>query len=180
SNPSDERFRAGAGRAGQDTRKEETSQPPAAPLRRPLVEPQRTLTFALIAASVLLTVMFHSPNETEIVCKHFFITEVHRSGDDSLSWIPARGLAELRRGELWRLVTPVFIHFTVAHILFNMLWLFGLGTQLELRYGTSRLALLFLLIAVPSNLCQYFLSTVTLDGMRLVTQPSPFFGGMSG
>src|SRR5438270_379342 len=83
--------------------------------------------------------------------------------------------------ELWRVVTPAFIHFSEFHILFNMLWLFSLGGQLELRYGSARLVVLVLLMAVPSNLCQYFFSTIVIEGWKpVVTQSSPLFGGMSG
>ena len=62
-----------------------------------------------------------------------------------------------------------------------MLWLLSLGSQLELRYGPRRLAVLVVLIAAVSNFCQYCFSTVELRGLvPVVTQSSPYFGGMSG
>src|SRR5262249_59186858 len=96
-----------------------------------------------------------------------------------IAWNPL--LPELKRGELWRVVTPAFIHISEWHLLFNMLCLIWLGTQLERRYGTGRFALLVLLMAVPSHLCQYFFPAVSLEGWRpVVAQPMPLFGGMSG
>jgi GlpG protein len=83
-------------------------------------------------------------------------------------WIRSNLLRDLKRGEIWRLVTPVFIHFGAIHLGFNMLWLFDLGTMIELRQSRRRLIELVLLIAVLSNLAQYY-----WDG-------SPRFGGMSG
>ena len=77
------------------------------------------------------------------------------------------GLPEIRHGELWRLFTPMFVHFGVMHILFNMLWLLDLGTMVERRQSTGVLAALVLVIAGLSNVAQY-----------LVIGPS--FGGMSG
>jgi GlpG protein len=76
-------------------------------------------------------------------------------------------LPEIRHGEVWRLVTPIFIHFTIAHILFNMLWLFDLGTMIERRQSTRVLSVLVLVIAVLSNFGQYLWQ-------------GPVFGGMSG
>jgi GlpG protein len=68
---------------------------------------------------------------------------------------------------LWRLVTPVFLHFGVLHILFNMMWLRNLGGAIEFVRGTRRFLLLFLLLAVISNVAQLLWS-------------GPRFGGMSG
>jgi GlpG protein len=76
-------------------------------------------------------------------------------------------LTELRQGQLWRLVTPVFLHFGFLHLFFNMLWLLDLGSMIEARLGTTRWLLLFAGLAVFSNLAQYFVS-------------GPSFGGMSG
>jgi GlpG protein len=61
----------------------------------------------------------------------------------------------------------VFIHFGVAHLLFNMLWLFQLGSMIEGRQGHIRFALLVLGLAAGSNIAQY-------------AYAGPSFGGMSG
>jgi GlpG protein len=67
------------------------------------------------------------------------------------------------------------------HLLFNMIWLFDLGGQIERRYGSLRLLFLVVVIAVLSNLAQYYLGKLTFDNGRLfVPQESPAFGGMSG
>lgn len=81
---------------------------------------------------------------------------------------PWRQLApEVRQGQVWRLVTPIFLHLSILHLVFNMLWLYQFGNAIENRRGTARFAALVLAIAVISNLAQY------------VTE-GPGFGGMSG
>ncbi|MBT6462394.1 MAG: rhomboid family intramembrane serine protease [Opitutae bacterium] len=75
--------------------------------------------------------------------------------------------SKVLQGELWRLVTPIFVHFGLLHVLFNMLWLFDLGGMIERRRGSLFLFLFVVIVAVSSNFCQYLLS-------------GPNFGGMSG
>ena len=77
------------------------------------------------------------------------------------------GFHDVQQGEVWRLVTPIFIHFGILHILFNMLWLRDLGVSIEFRLGSLKFLLMVLAIAILSNTVQYFYR-------------GPSFGGMSG
>lgn len=54
-------------------------------------------------------------------------------------------------GEVWRLVTPIFLHASLYHILFNMLALFFAGQRLEAEYGSRELSLLYLSGGVFAN-----------------------------
>ena len=74
----------------------------------------------------------------------------------------------LASGQLWRLVTPVFLHFSVAHLLFNTAVIIEFGRRVERGLGGLALLGLVLVIAVASNVAQY-----------LSTGPG-MFGGMSG
>ncbi|HEY3857245.1 MAG TPA: rhomboid family intramembrane serine protease [Verrucomicrobiae bacterium] len=80
-------------------------------------------------------------------------------------------LPEVRHGEVWRLITPIFIHFGLTHIIFNMLVLWDLGRMIEMTQGSKRMALLTLVLGVGSNLGQYVVQYF---------YGTPPFGGMSG
>ena len=69
---------------------------------------------------------------------------------------------EIAHGQVWRLVTPIFLHFGILHIIFNMLWLHSLGNQIEQLDGWRKLALLMLSISVVSNVGQYLVSGATV------------------
>lgn len=75
--------------------------------------------------------------------------------------------AMLAGGEWWRLITPIFMHFSLLHILFNLLWVWIVGVRVEPAQGSLPLLGLVLFSGVLSNLAQFVVS-------------GPMFGGMSG
>src|SRR5262245_31722100 len=80
--------------------------------------------------------------------------------------------ASIRRGEAWRLVTPIFIHYGLMHILLNMLWLYSFGAVVEERRGSTFMLLLVLALAILSDAGQ-----AVEIGLR---EKFVNFGGMSG
>jgi GlpG protein len=61
---------------------------------------------------------------------------------------------DIRRGEVWRLVTPAFMHGSPMHLAFNMIMFYIFGSQIERRRGPWRLLLLILLTGALSNAAQ--------------------------
>jgi len=78
------------------------------------------------------------------------------------------GLIELlAMGEMWRVLTPDFIHFNLMHITFNLLMLWVLGGQLEIQKGSISFIALVIFVSIISNIAQ-------------LLETSFLFGGMSG
>ncbi len=51
-------------------------------------------------------------------------------------------------GEIWRLITPIFIHIGILHFLVNMYSLFILGPAVETLFGSQRMPLFYLISGV--------------------------------
>lgn len=137
------------------------------------------LTFGLIVASVIVFVVTSWNSESKTLLNHLLIDEARfervfttdEEGQRHFAGfreVPSTDLELVRRGQVWRLVTPIFVHFGILHLVFNMMVLYDLGGMIEMRRGTVRLGLLVLATAVASNLGQYYYSH------------QPNFGGMSG
>lgn len=61
-------------------------------------------------------------------------------------------------GQLWRLITPAFLHGSIYHLLFNMYALYILGNRLENIYGHSRFTALYFVGAFGGNVLSFVLS----------------------
>lgn len=132
--------------------------------------PVTTSLIAISLAVVLVASSFESfmnlCDKKEPVVNLLMIEPVHDSVQEGyITW--SRGLPKIQQGEVWRLFTPMFLHFSALHILFNMMWLKDLGRIIEIRRGHWRFLLMVLVIALLSNLAEYAAS-------------GPNFGGMSG
>jgi GlpG protein len=117
------------------------------------------LTYALIGIC-LVAAFYTRLGENRDLLDKLFISDPNQ---------PAAGFLPdvFQHGEFWRLLTPVFIHFGVLHLVFNMMWLYQLGSMIEARQSSLQLLLLVVVTGIISNLAQYIVA-------------GPQFGGMSG
>ena len=74
----------------------------------------------------------------------------------------------LINNEWWRLFAPVFIHFSLIHLVFNCLWIYVLGQKIEKIDGK----ILFITLIIFSGICGNYAQFIS-------TGPS-LFGGLSG
>ena len=126
------------------------------------------LTIALIAFSVVVGMLTHVWEQRQTAERPPLVTALQIAPivviDHQYGW---HGLDSIKHGEVWRLITPIFLHFGIMHLVFNMFWLRDLGFIVETRRGTLFMGVLVIVIAIASNLGQYYWA-------------GPNFGGMSG
>lgn len=119
---------------------------------------QRPLTTLLIVASVIIFIGQNlPPGEFQRLPTGFPLVQLllFSSVTQDEHGQLHMGLEDIHSGQVWRLITPALMHVNFIHILFNMLWMRLLGTMIEVRRGTLRLLVLFLVSAAVSNYGQY-------------------------
>jgi GlpG protein len=70
----------------------------------------------------------------------------------------------IQNNEWWRLITPMFIHFSLTHLVFNCLWIYVLGTKIEQIDGHITFINLVIFSSIISNLAQHFFGGSSLFG----------------
>ena len=76
-----------------------------------------------------------------------------------------RAFQGIRDGQIWRLVTPMFIHMDLIHIVFNMMWLWHFGMFLETRFGSWKYLGMVLAFSAVSNAIQAWFVGASFGGM---------------
>lgn len=111
------------------------------------------VTIFLIVTSVLLTLVSNYPGATKFVRSLYYSEYMGNS------------FLEITKGEVWRLLTPIFLHGGALHLFFNMLWLYQLGGAIERLEKPWYLAVLVIVTGTMCNTAQYLISGPNFIGM---------------
>jgi GlpG protein len=126
------------------------------------------VTFTLIVASIAVSLWTGMGKDWQSAESLSFVRHYETIDPNWDMTDPYSVLKDIRAGQVWRLVTPIFLHLGTLHLLFNMMWLYQLGGQIEARKGRTKYILMVLALAVFSSLVQALIAK------------HAFFGGMSG
>jgi len=136
----------------------ERPQPPAKP-GLPRLLPVGWLTAILISVSIAATLACGFGKNTPVLVR-WVISEFDGLGYGIF-------MPEIEEGQVWRLLTPIFIHFDAASFVFDLLGLAILGALVERKEGKWSLLAQVIVFGAASNFAQFVTS-------------GPVFGGMSG
>jgi GlpG protein len=135
---------------------------------------RRPLTIILVGISVFVFLLLKMPETRVIVTDKLAFTSIIPKVDVQGQERPdPLGIDDIAHGEVWRLVTPIFLHANLLHLVFNIWWLMNLGTIIETRRGTKIFAALVIFAAITSNVGEHVFD------LKFIGHPV-LFGGMSG
>lgn len=104
-----------------------------------------------VATSVILNINI-------LVCLVMILSGVHvlsPNGIELMEW-GANRTYETTHGEWWRLITSMFVHGGVVHLLFNIYGLYLGSTFLELIYGAKRYAVVYIVSGIVAGAASIF------------------------
>jgi len=79
-------------------------------------------------------------------------------GDELVLMLGAKINELIVEGEVWRLMTAVFLHVGLLHIAFNSYALLAFGPQVERSYGRTRFLLIYLLSGLSGSAFSFLLN----------------------
>jgi rhomboid protease GluP len=117
---------------------------PHDPIRVNMPQRKPVMTFILIGISVIVYII-----------QYMYITT---TGVDFPFLLGGKINQSIMDGQVWRFITPVFLHSSVLHIALNMYALYIIGRRLERFYGHGRFLILYFLSAFTGNVLSYVLT----------------------
>jgi len=126
----------------------------------------KNLYFPLIIFSVLIALASNFGSIIAII-EPFTFTKIIISNQGFIS-VASFDQTFYQDSQWWRLLTPMFIHFSFAHLAFNCLWMYILGEKIEQVDGSFVFFLIVIFSSIFSNLLQFYWTDSSL------------FGGLSG
>ena len=123
----------------------------------------KNLYIPLILIAVAISILSNFGSTIDAI-KHLTFTKIT---DDGLYWLNFH-YTYVEENQWWRLLSPIFMHFSLAHLAFNCLWIYVLGEKIEMVDGKKAFILIVIISSISSNLLQYY------------SQGPHLFGGLSG
>lgn len=89
------------------------------------------------------------------------------------------GWAEIRvfmSGDWWVLITAMFLHGGILHILFNMLWVRDLAPQTETLFSPHKMVIIYVLSGIGGNLAALFTPVIARSFLQISMGNYPVVG----
>jgi len=125
-----------------ENRPPETPPPGAVRVAMPVSTPY--VTYSLIAVTVLAYLL-------QMVSQWL-------TGTDILAGLGVKYGPAIRQFQIWRLITPLFLHGSILHIGFNMYALYVFGRGMEARFGKMRFLALYFMTGFAGNVFSFVLT----------------------
>jgi len=77
---------------------------------------------------------------------------------------------------VWQLVTYMFMHGGILHLLFNMLWLWMFGMELENVWGSKRFLIYYLVCGIGAGLSHLIISPILGQSAPVVGASGAIYG----
>lgn len=85
-------------------------------------------------------------------------------------------IGQLMQGNWWILITAMFLHGGVLHILFNMLWVRDLAPQTEILFSPHKMVIIYVLSGIGGNLAALYTPIIARSVLMIPMNSYPVVG----
>lgn len=141
----------------------EDYRPEENPDRTPDQQPQeqQTISFRLIQGKPYVTYILIGLTACVFLAQN--LTKMQSGVDLPMLWGARISHYITYRHQYWRLITPIFLHGSLMHILFNMYSLYTLGPALERYYGHGNFLRFYLITGFAGNVVSHIAAPQTIS-----------------
>ena len=117
---------------------------------------RRPLTMTIIGLCVFIGLTSNMGRDTSgpVLSALLFCDPSHKTDPAWSNQSVADRFVDVRQGQIWRLITPIFVHYDAFHLAFNMFMLYQLGSLIEDRRGTTRFGLMVIVMGLASSVAE--------------------------
>ncbi|MCD4751982.1 MAG: rhomboid family intramembrane serine protease [Anaerolineaceae bacterium] len=119
-----------------------TTPPPGVSVHYELPAKKPIITYTLLASTILIYCL-------QFLSKQFFQIDVLAIYGMKINEL-------INEGQVWRLITSMFLHADIVHIGFNMYALYAFGRRLERFYGHGRFLILYFISGLAGSIVSYY------------------------
>jgi len=84
-------------------------------------------------------------------------------GAPTLIELGAKDTILIKQGQVWRFITPVFLHAGILHLLFNLFAQLRFGVMLEQKWGKVKFGIVYFISAISGTLMSCLLSPASIS-----------------
>lgn len=99
-----------------------------------------------------------------VLCSVIYITQFVGLGQWVFSWLHFPAF-DGQEWQIWRWFSHALLHFSAMHIIFNLLWWWQLGGDIDKRLGGKKLLEIFFVSAAISGIGQYWIEGANFGGL---------------
>ena len=99
-----------------------------------------------------------------VVCSIIYLLQIVGFGNGVFKWLHFPAF-EGQQWQVWRWLSHALLHFSVTHIVFNLLWWWQLGGDIERCLGSGKLLQLFVISALLSGASQFYVEGANFGGL---------------
>eukprot|EP00462_Mataza_sp_D1_P000417 CAMPEP_0175096848 /NCGR_PEP_ID=MMETSP0086_2-20121207/4957_1 /TAXON_ID=136419 /ORGANISM="Unknown Unknown, Strain D1" /LENGTH=250 /DNA_ID=CAMNT_0016370289 /DNA_START=22 /DNA_END=771 /DNA_ORIENTATION=- len=112
----------------------------------------RTFTFFIAMVDIVMMIVTLIVGGVKFGGAFVASNDMAGPSTECLQYMGGKSTELIRKGEVWRLVTPIFLHAGILHLAMNLLFTLHFGFTMEVRWGMKRYIAVYFIGGIGASL----------------------------